>query len=97
MSDYLERLARTEAAFRAEVIDGLRREAQRLRDHQVLAPELPAVGLCLGQLATTLLDVAKMLRAQDGHLDAALELERGGAGRNCASSAAAHSLVSAGR
>jgi hypothetical protein len=69
---YLEQLAVTEAVFRSEVVNGLEREAQRLRDHRVIVGDQPATAACLDQLAAALLQAAEVLLGQDGGLPRAL-------------------------
>jgi hypothetical protein len=71
MDDYVKQLALTEAVFRAEVVTGLKREAQRLHDHRSILGDRPATSACLNELATVLLDVAEVLRVQDGRLSRA--------------------------
>lgn len=72
MSDYLEQVALTEARFRADVISGLHREAERLREHRAIATDQPAAAMCLDDLAAVLLAAADALQAQDGRLARAL-------------------------
>lgn len=75
MSDYLQQVALTEARFRADVISGLHREAERLRDHRAIAADQPAAATCLEDLAAALTTAANLLQAQDGRLAQALRPE----------------------
>ena len=75
MSDFLERVALTEAQFRADVISGLRREAERLRDHRVMAVDRPEAATCLDDLAAVLTSAAAVLQAQDGRLNRAIDAD----------------------
>ncbi len=75
MSDYLHRVAVTEAQFRADIVSGLHREAERLRDHRAIAVDQPAAANCLEDLAAALLTAADVLRAQDGRLARALRTD----------------------
>ena len=72
MTDPLQRLVLVEAGFWDEVISGLHREAQRLRQHGAIVEQQAGSQASLDQIVVVLESVADKLRTQDGQMARAL-------------------------
>ena len=72
MTDSIDRLVLAEASFRADVISGLHREAQRLRLHHAIVDQQTGSHASLERLVSVVESVADKLREQDGHMARAL-------------------------